>query len=299
MSVRKMRGYSTVWLLVLALAAVLFCGGCGFSKTESSAANDIWGQADATETDMISKIPGYIEAMYVKEGETVKKGQVLAKVDTRQLAAKKAEMEAQVAAARAKAMQARASMELAASDRQRMADLYKADAVSRQLYDSAVTKYDVAAESYTQALAGVKAYEQGVRQVEVNMEDTHIKAPMDGIIATKFVNVGALVSSGMPVYSIQDPTDNWVDFKVPETMLGNFRQGQQIRVQGRNMDLVLTGTITEISKKPDFATKRATSERGNATDIIAYKVRVQLDSPQVYPGMRFRMMDYQLDEGAR
>lgn len=275
------------------LSATLLAG-CG--NGENKASSEIWGQVEASETDMISKIPGYVDEMYFKEGQRVSKGQILAHIDARQLLAKEAEVNSQANAARAQAAQAKAAMDMALLDKERISKLYEANAVSKQMYDGANTKYQVAAETYNQAVAGIKAYEHGVAQVAANIDDTYIKAPVDGIIATKYVNTGAMVSTGMPIYSIQNPSDNWINFKVPETLLHKFKLGQEIKVQGRNQDIKLTGKIVEISQKPDFATKRATSERGDATDIIAYNVKVQINDPQVYPGMRFKMLDFNLGE---
>ncbi len=287
----------TLAALIFGSATMAFTGGCGITENPIGATTEIWGQADATETDMISKIPGYIDVMYVKEGQRVSKGEILAHVDSKQLLAKQSEVEAQVAAARAQAAQAKAGMELAKLDLDRVTTLYNADAVSRQMYDGAKTKYDVSVESYQQALSGVKAYEEGVQQVVVNIEDTYIKSPIDGIITSKYVNQGALVSTGMPIYGVQNPNDNWVNFKVPETILDQFHVGQELKLEGRNKNLHVTGTIVDISQKPDFATKRATSERGNATDIISYNVKVQINDPKIFPGMRFKMVDYSLPQG--
>lgn len=292
-SVKKLFQPILLGAVSVCLSAALLAG-CG--NGENKASSEIWGQVEASETDMISKIPGYVDEMYFKEGQRVSKGQILAHIDARQLLAKEAEVNSQANAARAQAAQAKAAMDMALLDKERISKLYEANAVSKQMYDGANTKYQVALETYNQAVAGIKAYEHGVAQVAANIDDTYIKAPVDGIIATKYVNTGAMVSTGMPIYSIQNPSDNWINFKVPETLLHKFKLGQEIKVQGRNQDIKLTGKIVEISQKPDFATKRATSERGDATDIIAYNVKVQINDPQVYPGMRFKMLDFNLGE---
>ena len=96
-------------------------------------------------------------------------------------------------------------------------------------------------------------------------------------------------SKGTPLVAVQDPTDNWVDIKVPETQLARFALGQEITLVGRDSETKVTGTITDISKKAEFATQRATSERGDATDIVSFNVKIQIDSPLLRPGMRFRL----------
>lgn len=59
---------------------------------------------------------------------------------------------------------------------------------------------------------------------------------------------------------------------------------------GRNDGLRLQGRIVDISKKPNFATYRATSERGDDDDIITFNVKVQVNDVRVRPGMRFRLL---------
>ena len=103
-----------------------------------------------------------------------------------------------------------------------------------------------------------------------------------------------MISQGTPLVAIQDPTDNWVDLKVPETELSKYALDQQVTLVGRDGKTQVTGTITDISKKAEFATQRATSERGDDSDIISFNVKIQIDSDKLRPGMRFRIL-----EGAR
>ncbi len=283
---------------MVTLATMISLVGCGNSTSSNSneSRNEIWGQVDATEVDLNSKIPGYVTEMYFKEGASVTKGQVLAHVDARTLEAQKNQTVAQMNAAQAQVSQAKSNLELTSADLERYSKLYEAGAISKQAYDKANTARNVAQEAYNQAQASVNAYQEGVNQVQVNLDDADIKAPFDGIITAKYVDTGAMVSSGMPLYAIQSPLDNWVNFKIPETMLSKFKVGQKIKVVGRDSELQLEGTIIDISQKPDFATKRATSERGSATDIISFNVKVQLNSDRVRPGMRFKMVDFTLSE---
>ena len=98
-----------------------------------------------------------------------------------------------------------------------------------------------------------------------------------------------MISNGTPLVAVQDPTDNWVDLKVPETQLADFAVGQDITLVGRDGKTQVTGTITDISKKAEFATQRATSERGDASDIVSFNVKIQINSPVLRPGLRFRL----------
>ena len=320
--------------MVLSVLLVLVSVGCG-----SNAENKVeWGRADAKEIDVNSKVAGRVVELLVKEGDEVKAGQVIARIDKRDLEAKKAGYEANIAAIRAQQLQAAsvtnmqtgttqsalaaaqnaqkkasADLALAQADYERYSDLVASGAVSRQTFEQFQTKYEVAQATYEQAGASVrqaqaalgqrdvdvaneaataKKLEQAqaaLREVEVSLDETEIRAPFDGVVTEKYVEEGSMISNGTPLVAVQDPTDNWVDLKVPETQLADFAVGQDITLVGRDGKTQVTGTITDISKKAEFATQRATSERGDASDIISFNVKIQINSPVLRPGMRFRL----------
>ena len=320
--------------MVLSVLLVLVSVGCG-----SNAENKVeWGRADAKEIDVNSKIAGRVVELLVKEGDEVRAGQVIARIDKRDLEAKKAGYEANIAAIRAQQLQAAsvtnmqtgttqsalaaaqnaqkkasADLALAQADYERYSDLVASGAVSRQTFEQFQTKYEVAQATYEQAGASVrqaqaalgqrdvdvaneaataKKLEQvqaALQEVEVSLDETEIRAPFDGVVTEKYVEEGSMVSNGTPLVAVQDPTDNWVDLKVPETQLEDFTVGQDITLVGRDGKTQVMGTITDISKKAEFATQRATSERGDASDIVSFNVKIQINSPVLRPGMRFRL----------
>lgn len=125
--------------------------------------------------------------------------------------------------------------------------------------------------------------------VALSERETEIRAPFDGVITKKYVEEGALVSPSVPLFSIQDSRDNWVDFKVKETELSQFHVGDPVVLVGRNRDVTISGQIESISRKADYATVKATNERGDA-DIITFNVKVRTNSPDVWPGMRWQLV---------
>lgn len=216
--------------------------------------------------------------------------------------------------AQAQLEKANSDLALAESDYNRFGELVISGAISQQLYDTYRTKYQVAQAAYAQAEASIAAAKAGLlqtnvntanedamrskvsqaqaslQQVEVSLDETEIRAPFDGIITTKYVEEGAMVSQGMPLVAIQDPLDNWVNLKVKETDLSRYSLQQSVNLQGRDSNLNISGTIVDISKKAEFATYRATSERGDS-DIITFNVKIQVNSDKIRPGMRFKLMN--------
>ena len=209
---------------------------------------------------------------------------------------------------------ARADLILSAEDDRRYAALVDAGAVSQQVYAQYQAKHSVAEAAYAQAAGsvaeaqsreGVTAVnraneaatekrlaqaEAQLEQILISLDESEIKAPFSGIITKKYVEEGSMISNGTPLVALQDPMDNWVDIKIPETQLGRFQLGDTVEMAARDGVTKVMGTITDISRKPEFATQRATSERGDDTDIISFNVKIRVNEPAVRPGMRFRLM---------
>lgn len=210
-------------------------------------------------------------------------------------------------------LQAKAAFELAEKTYERLKTLQEAGAVSDADLDQAALQYTVTQQAYamaqegsrseditaaqaavSQASAAVEAAkaqvliaEGAVAEVNSYLEDAEIKAPLAGRITALNVNTGELISTGMPLATISSSDKPWVEVKVPETDLPRISLEQKVTVTiAAYPEQTFTGTIVRINQKPDFATKRSTSNNG-AFDILSYGVKIvfqDLDK-EVYPGM--------------
>jgi len=322
-------------LVFLVTQLLVLTSGC---SRQVSAVPELWGRAEATEIDVNTKIPGRVVALLVKEGDVVQQGQLLARIDSRDIIAKADQAKAGLQALQAQRSQAgtvttlqdktsqaslsvvkaqvekaQSDLDLAEKNYNRFKDLVKSGAVSEQSFDNYRLKYQAAQSGYTQAQAAVMAAEAGllqtnvnldneaalegkvtqaqagVREIEVALDETEIRAPLSGIITAKYVEQGEMVSAGTPLVAIQDPLDNWVNLKVRETELSKYHLQDAVMMEGRDPGLRLQGRIIDISKKAEFATYRSTNERGE-NDVITFNVKIRLNSAQVRPGMRFRVV---------
>ncbi|WP_196593453.1 HlyD family secretion protein [Pectinatus sottacetonis] len=331
----KNRRILSIGLVIIVITVVFGC-----SRKTTGMQHQLWGRADAKEIDINSKVAGRVVKLLVTDGDKVKKGQILAYMDKRDLVAQKNQLEANIEAlkvqenqamvqtslvkgtsnatmgtAQAQLQSAQADMALAKTNYKRFSALVNTGAVSQQTFDTYKTKYQAAQAAYEQALAGVNKADSGLlqanvekvnekvidkkieqaqaalQQLEVQLGEAVIKAPFDGVITEKYVEEGSMISLGTPLLAIQDPSDNWVNFKVPETDLAEFHLQQKVELIGRDNKTKIQGIVTDISKKAEFATQRATSERGDSTDIISFNVKVQVNSNKLWPGMRFRLFN--------
>ncbi len=145
--------------------------------------NEYVGQLDASVNATIeARVQGYLISQNYKEGQPVKKGDVLFQIDRRPF-------EAGLAQAKAAFLQADASAKQAELNAQRSTDLFQRHVASEQERDNAV-------QSAAAARAQAEAQRAAVEQAQLNLDYTTLIAPVDGIAGLVRVQVGDLISAG-------------------------------------------------------------------------------------------------------
>lgn len=297
---------------VLAIAVILAIVYTVYASESGSGDYKAQGNLKYEETDLNTKIAGNIKQVLVEEGDTVKKGDLLVVISSEAIEAKKLQAEGALAAANAvyekarngarsqEVIQAKAAADMYGKTFNRVKTLYEDGAVSENDYDQVHTQYIAAQETYSMALQGARAEDieaahalvlqaQGaIAEVNSYLQDCNIKASMDGVVTAVNVNEGELVSTGMPLVSLADRADPWVDVSVMETQLSNVKKGGSVKVTfAAYPDKIVDGVISDVSEEPDFAVKRATSNNGDF-DILSYNVKVKLknhEGIELHPGM--------------
>src|SRR5436190_3252462 len=151
--------------------------------------NEYVGQLDASVNATIqSRVQGYLVSQNYKEGQPVKKDDVLFEIDRRPF-------EAALAQAKAAFLQADASAKQAEMNAQRAADLFQRKVSSEQERDNAV-------QSAAAARAQAEAQRAAVEQSQLNLDYTTIHAPVDGIAGLVRVQVGDLISAGTTLTTV-------------------------------------------------------------------------------------------------
>ncbi|MCS6945300.1 MAG: efflux RND transporter periplasmic adaptor subunit [Sutterellaceae bacterium] len=148
------------------------------------------------------EVAGRIAAIYFRDGQAVKKGQVLIALDATL-------NEAEVA-------QARAELELARSNLKRTADL--------------AAKQFVSGSAQEQAAANVEVLEAKLKLAEARLAKTRLTAPFDGLVGIRNVSVGDFVRDGADLVNIEDIAQLKVDFRLPERYLPQLKVGLAVEV---------------------------------------------------------------------
>ena len=234
------------------------------------------------KADVASKATGRLEALEVKEGSRVMKGQVIARLDNGDLLAAADRALANVALARAEVVEARAALTEARLALTRSTTLADKRFVSPEVHDAAVARFEKAAAGVERAQAAVAVAEAARREAQVAVEYTLIRAPFDGVILSKYADMGDMVApfattsqSKGAVVSLADMGSLEVEADVSESNLAKTEIGQPCEVE---LDALpgarLHGAVASIVPRVD---------RSKATVLV--KIRfIDLD-PRILPDM--------------
>ena len=184
-----------------------------------------------------SKATGRLEWLGVAEGSRVKEGDLIARIDDRDVAAQAQSAEAAVRAARANVRQSEVEHQNAQVEYRRNEDLVEKNFISRSALDTAKARRDRAAAGVASAQANLNAALANARNADVAVDYTKIRAPFDGVILSKSANVGDLVTpfsnatdSKGAVVSMADMSTLEVEADVSESSLVKIHLGQPAEI---------------------------------------------------------------------
>lgn len=220
-------------------------------------------QVDAVErVELLPRVTGRLLALHVKQGDRVKKGQVVATLEHEQQDALILSTIAQAASARADTEKARAEMLNAKTDLDRYSRLVKEGFSTQQQYDAIQTEYTSAEASYRAALAKERQYEAEEKRVKSEKNDYIIRAPIDGIVLNDYsLTAGAMISPSSPILDIADPRMLKATLRVPELKIFSVAVGMPVTLRfdalpGESFG----GSVTRIDQYVDPATRTSSVE---------------------------------------
>jgi len=220
-----------------------------------------------TSSVLGAEISGTVRKITVKEGDRVRRGQVLAVIDSR---IQQAQLEAAVAgidvsnqglAEVKQALQAaQADRKFAEATFHRYKALLAKKSVSQQEYDNAETRYKGAVANEMATQAKLKQMEARQRQAQAQhtsaatvLSYSRVVAPIDGVVTAKSVDEGTLVMPGTPLITVEETGHFRLDASVPERFLGLVRVGEQVPVKLGSQQT--EGRVIEIVPAADPSTR--------------------------------------------
>jgi RND family efflux transporter MFP subunit len=191
-------------------------------------------------------LAGRVTKILKREGQRVRQGETLARVESGDVAARVAQAEAAVVGAQAAETNARLM-------RDRLERLVAKQAASPKSLEDAVAGYDA-------ARANLHAAEEGVRAARVMLGYGEVRAPFDGVIERRLVEEGDTASPGMPMFVVVDTTRMKLEAALPESSARALVPGNRVAVvvdgtDGASRD----ATLAEILPAADPATRTVTA----------------------------------------
>lgn len=217
-----------------------------------------------------SKITGRIVELYADQGDRVRRGELLARLENDDFVQQRLQSEAAVTRAAANLdaetanlRKARANLVLAQKNAERFSALAEKNLVSKLEAEQHDTSFRVASEEVARCTAALEsarmeqvANRAGLGFARSKVADTLIYAPQDGIIISRDLEKGATVTPGMPIFTLADPRTVWVKANVDESRLKGVVVGGNALISLRSApDEKFPGQVARLGRESDRVTE--------------------------------------------
>ncbi|WP_176059875.1 efflux RND transporter periplasmic adaptor subunit [Paraburkholderia sp. BCC1876] len=186
-----------------------------------------------TQAAVKSKVAGSALDVAVREGDTVKTGQILARIDARDYVARAEQSRGQMAA-----MAGQLDIAKQTLDNNRV--LVEKGFISKNAFDTAQSQYEI-------ARANLDAARAALASSNLSLDDTLVRSPLDGQIATRSVEPGEKVAVDTKLFDVVDLRTLELEAPVPVGEIGRVRIGQPVSIAFDGIDTPVQGAITRIN----------------------------------------------------
>ena len=272
------------------------------------------GRIEAQEIDIDTKFAGRISEILADAGDVVKAGQVLARMDTRDLSASLKKSQAAVLQtqqaideASANVVQQKSLLLLAQQEFDRATALLQKGAQTKEVVDQRQQALDAANAALKAAqyrvLESQHAMEGSTHDVElneVNIADNTLVAPTDGRIQYRIANVGEVLPSGGKVFTMLDVSYVYMDVYLPTAAAGKVKIGSDARiVLDAIPKLAIPAKVSFVATQAQFTPK--TVETQSERDTLMFRIRAKIDPERLrlraekvrsgLPGVTYLLLD--------
>lgn len=197
------------------------------------------GEVEAAQTANIStRVMGRITNIFVKTGDRVNKGQLLARVWDEDIRAKRAQADAMIA-------EAEGAYTTALKDYERFNNLYQQQSATAKELDNVTLQYN-------SAKARVAATKQMRSEVNANLSYSSLTAPFAGVVTQKLAEEGSMANPGMPILTIEQDGILQVSASVAEFDISNIHLGDTATIQIKSTGKSFDGKIIQINPSSQF-----------------------------------------------
>ena len=311
-------------IILIVIAAVVGIGGYAYKNylQNQEMLNPKFysgnGRLEATEVYVSSKLAGRIEEIFVKEGDLVKKGDKLVKMQTSTLEAQKAAtlanikvQEGELAMAQATVKHKDSAFTGAEKEFKRQSALIATNAVSQRAYDESETRFNSSKADLEYAKASVLAAEGRVaaqkaelQRIEADLADSVLVAAYDGRIQYLLAHEGEVLSAGGRVMNLVNLTDTYMAFFLPTSIAGRVQMGAEVKlVFDAAPNHAFNAKVTYIDPIAQFTPKSVETQVEREKLMFRIKANLNAEKLQEYisnvktglPGVAWVKLDPEAD----
>lgn len=292
-----------------------------FLKNENNLT--FYGNIDTRTVNVGFRFLGKIENITKDEGEIVKKDEVLVKLDTASLEKSLEELNEKIFASKLELsklqtgyrqeeiLEAKAAMEEAIENLNKTKDTYNRQANLFKTKSTSEENFTISQLNYKQALAtldkakalyelrkngyrnedikiqesNLKSLEIQAEKIKIDLNDSVIKAPVNGVILTRFKEIGAITNAGESILEIAKTDEFWVRAYIDEKNLGNIKPGLKMSIQTDSRSENYEGVIGFISPVAEFTPKNIETQELRADLVYSFRVIVKNPDDKIRQGM--------------
>lgn len=232
----------------------------------------VTGTVEAADVSPIAaRMMAPIVSISVHAGDTVRKGEVLVRLDNAQQQQALQQAQAALASAQQMELAAQTGAHLARVTEERFSKLYATKSVSPQEFDEVQTKAQAASAQLDMARAQVKQAEAAVAQARTAVGYSVLTAPYDGVVTARMADPGAMAAPGMPLLTVENAGRYRFAVNVDASQMAGIRVGSKVEVVVDGIGVVrIPTTVTQVVA---------------ASDPMSRTVLVKADLPRT-PGLR-------------
>lgn len=288
MEIKKMSGLMAAGLIMISCA--------------NEELSDAYGQFEADEIVISSETSGRILRFELEEGDQPEEGEIVAFLDTTQLALQKKELEATAASVQTNLAKLdaqkevyQAQLETAEKERVRTEALRQDNAATQQQVDNIIgqvntmNKQIAAVEVEKQSInAELETLQVRMEQVEDQIRRAEIINPVRGTVLNTYAELHELMNPGKPLYRIANLDEMILRVYVSGAQIPRVRLGEEAEVwidRDEDENERLTGTVSWVASKAEFTPRMIQTKEERVTQVYAVKIRVQNPDGKIKIGM--------------
>ncbi len=279
---------------LLILSTLIILAGCSNNNIITHAS----GVFETEDVIISSKSMGEITSLDIKEGDILKKDNLIGQIDNMQLQLQKKNLENAIASAESRLVNI--ELQLAPIDEEvnkyknevvRFKRLVASDAANKKqlddvtsAYNAALKKrdatYDTLTKGNTLILNEINGLKIQIAQIDDNIKKTLITSPMDGVVLTKYANAFEFAQMGKPLFKMADVSTLTLRAYVTGDILTQVKINDEAKIYadfGKNSTKEYTGKITWVSEKAEFTPKTIPTRDERSNLVYAVKIVVKND----------------------